>query len=95
MGAVVDAHAACGIIVRAAPSARLRGRLMDDGRDAVLGEADSGGKTGEPGADDVNGAGHQMKAWRATIQAIRSLLGRTRVRGATKPCETIFSSMAR
>ena len=62
MGAVVDAHAGHGIVIGTAATAGLLGCLVDDGRHPALGEADGRRQSGKPGADDVNGAGHQMKA---------------------------------
>ena len=62
MVAVVDHEIGGGVIVGARASARLLHRLMHDDTLAALAQADRGGKTGQPGSDDMNGARHQMNA---------------------------------
>ena len=49
-------------MIGAAAPARLARRLVHDDALAAFDEANRGGKTGESGAYDVNGARHQMKA---------------------------------
>ena len=60
--AVVDHHVELRIVIGAAAPARLPGRLVHDDALAALGEANRGGKAGEPGADDMDRARHQMNA---------------------------------
>ena len=62
VGAVVDAHAGDAVVIRAAAAAGIVGRLVDDGRHALPGKTDGAGQAGETGADDVNGARHQINA---------------------------------
>jgi hypothetical protein len=60
--AVVDPHGGRGVVIGTAAAAGLIGRLMDDGRNAAGGQAHRGGQARKSGADDVDGARHQMKA---------------------------------
>ena len=60
--AVVDHHVERRVVVGAATSARLAGGLVDDDARPARREAHRGGEPGKSGTDDVDRAGHQMKA---------------------------------
>ena len=72
-------------MIGAAATAGDGGRFVHDHGLAALRELDRGGKAGEAGADDVDGARHQMNAYRRMIQASRARDTLTRSRGALQP----------
>ncbi len=93
MIAVVDLKAGCLIVIGAAATAGLGGRLVHDNPDAGSGQADCGGKSGKSGADNVNSSRHQTNAYFATIHNRRRRLMRARVRGAVQPRATVALKM--
>ena len=62
MVAVIDHQIGRRVIIRARTAAGLLHCLVHDDARAALRQADRGGKAGQPGTDDVDGAQHQINA---------------------------------
>ena len=68
---------------------------MHDDALAAAGQLDRSREPGEAGPDDVDGARHQISAWRSTIQTSRARAMRTGRRGGANPRATKALRMVR
>ena len=92
--AVVNHHADRGVVIRTAASSGDIGGFVHGNGLAALRQLDRSAEPGEAGADDVDGARHQISAKRKTIQTSRARERRTAQRGAAKPRATRRSRIA-
>src|SRR3954454_23060311 len=95
MIAVVDGEIGGGVEIGTTAAPGILRRLVDLHVEAGIAEPHGCGKAGDSGADDVNGFGHQMIAYRNRMASLVSLVTRTGSRGTAKPRASSKSRIAR